>query len=582
MERKLSELAIESGTSLEHLTILARRYTKEIAADINYTLVELADRFMAWIFKKLYENISVDTNSLAQIKGLSAYTTLVFVPNHRSHVDYLLLSHIFYRNNMNIPHIAAGMNLAFWPLGPIFRRLGAYFIRRTFQGNQVYREVFKTYLSVLLQEGYSQEFFIEGGRSRTGKLRPPKMGMLSMLTDSVIDRAVDDVIFVPVSITYEQVIEQKSYMTELAGGEKKPERKRDIVGLTKFLRRQKEGRGAIYVRFGTPVSISGAAHKLGFDYPISAENKSKVVGVSADQICHEINKNVVITPLAVAAMALLLKPRRAVTVEDFEKRIAAYIDYLEYKNVELTDSLRDHPLDATRDALSHLIKMNMVRYHDDPEFPFYEVLEDKRIVIDYYKNTAVHFIGSLSFLCTALKRLDLPSKFGINRITEELVLLQMIFQFEFRFSPEMPIEERIQHLLTFLEQKNVIKTEEDGQLCLCEVASEALDVYAELVRNYLDAYKGALFVLRRNADRPQDEKVLVKQMLEACPKLFLMGYLSRREAVSKENFAHALNAFHALNAIDVKEKESKGKNVRIITVHDDKIKFLQEELERVT
>jgi len=581
LEKKLSNIAVERGMTMEQLIALARKYVKEIAANINYSLMEIADRFMTWVFKNLYENISVNTVNLTQIRDLSSFTPIIFAPNHRSHVDYLLISYLLYHNNMIIPHIAAGINLSFWPIGPIYRRLGAFFIRRTFHGNPVYRAVMQTYLSVLLKEGYNQEFFIEGGRSRTGKLRPPKLGMLSMYADTVIEETMKDLIFVPISITYEKVIEHKAYTTELEGQAKKPEGAKDILGLAKFLRRQKERNGEIYVRFGSPLSFSGAAYELGIPHPMPKERKAEVVRMLANQICHEINKRVVVTPLSLAAMALLLKPSRATTLKDFDKRVKAYLEYLSYRDVELTVTLKNHATAAIKDALSHLTSTKVVKYYDDPDFPLYEVMEDKRIAIDYYKNTVVHFLASLAFLCTILKRVELPAKFSLNKITEELVLLQMLFQFEFRFSREQPAEDRVQHLLTFLKQKDVLKIDDDGNIQLNEDAKDILDIYADLVKNVIDAYKGALIVLRRSADKPTEEKQLIKQMMDACPKLFLMGLLTHREAVTKENFSHAIAAFEELGAISFKEDKGKPK-IRLIQVDVTRTKILQEQLEKVT
>ena len=148
---------------------------------------------------------------------------VVLVPCHRSHFDYVILSYIFHLNYMSPPHIAAGINLSFWPLGPLFRGAGAYFIRRSFDDNELYKAVFRSYLKFLIREGYTQEFFIEGGRSRTGKILTPKLGMLSAVVDAFTQGVRRDLYLVPVSIHYGRVVEEEAYQRELDGAEKEPE-----------------------------------------------------------------------------------------------------------------------------------------------------------------------------------------------------------------------------------------------------------------------------------------------------------------------------------------------------------------------
>lgn len=579
-EKKISRIAVEKSSSVEQLTSLAKRYVREIAAKTNYKLAELVNRPLGWVFTNLFEGFSIDETNLGRIKDLSAYTTLIFVPNHRSHIDYLLLSYIFYNNNMTLPHIAAGINLSFWPLGPLFRRLGAFFIRRTFHGNPVYRDTLQTYLSVLLSEGYNQEFFIEGGRSRTGKLLPPKLGMLSMLADSVIEGAVEDLIFVPVAITYDRVMEHRSYTSELAGATKKSESRRDVLSLAKFFRKQRQRNGLIYVRFGMPVSLSGAAHDTGIAFPPTQENKPEAVRTLADQICREINRNTVITPFALAAIALLLKPKRAVMVNDLEQRVSMYLDYIAPKTIDVSDSLRRDPKQALRDALLHMADMKMIGFHDDPEFPFYEVYEDKRIELDYYKNSGLHYFAALAFLCTVLKK-NMTSERAckMSEITGDLEFLQNLFQFEFRFNQQIPIEERVKPPLVFLEKKGALKLDDKGNINFTTRATEILDIFADLVSNVFDSYRMAMMVLKRNADRPRERRELVKHMLKLGPSLFLMGYMSRREAVSKENFMHAMDAFAELGVI-VMEAGADKKSTKI-TVNANRVEDLQAKLERI-
>ena len=183
---------------------------------------------------------------------------LVIVPTHRSHVDYLVISYVFYNRGLIPPHIAAGINLSFFPLGYIFRRCGAFFIRRTFKDNPVYGMTFRHYLRKILKEGHWVEFFPEGGRSRTGKVLPPKLGMLRELLDAVADGVREDVYFCPVSISYEKVVEENAYRKELSGGAKKSESVGGVLKATKVLVTK---HGRLSLRFAEPISTRDFLNK---------------------------------------------------------------------------------------------------------------------------------------------------------------------------------------------------------------------------------------------------------------------------------------------------------------------------------
>ena len=224
----------------------ADAYLQEIAATYSPALIKTASVAVDYIINTMFEGAAIDTEGLKYVKSASQKAPLILIPCHKSHIDYLILSHILYQNNLPCPHIAAGKNLSFWPLGPIFRRGGAFFIRRTFRGAVLYAKVFTEYLHKLLEEGFNIEFFIEGTRSRTGKLVLPKLGFLSMLLDAHKNGACEDMTFVPIYIGYDRVLEERSYVHELEGGKKEPENLFQIIRARKFLKKRF---GKIFVYF---------------------------------------------------------------------------------------------------------------------------------------------------------------------------------------------------------------------------------------------------------------------------------------------------------------------------------------------
>ena len=207
----------------------ARRDLYEIAADYNETFIEILRKVLHWLWNNIYDGLSIDLEGMAKIRNISKKMPFVIIPCHRSHIDYLLFSYVLYVNNIQLPFIAAGSNMTFGPMGYIFRKSGAFFLRRSFKGDKIYAEVFTKYLAILLKEGLPLEFFIEGGRSRTGKMVVPKYGLLSMIIQAYQEKYCDNFAAIPVYIGYDRVIEEKSYLKELSGASKTPENTTDII-----------------------------------------------------------------------------------------------------------------------------------------------------------------------------------------------------------------------------------------------------------------------------------------------------------------------------------------------------------------
>src|SRR6185503_8517229 len=231
----------------------ARGYFDEIAANYNGFYFGIIEA----VFKRIWPRVSsgLEIIGLEKVAECVGEHPVVLVPCHRSHFDYLIISYIFHENYLSPPHIAAGKNLSFWPLGPLFRGAGAYFLRRTFDDNELYKMVFRKYVAFLIREGYTQEFFIEGGRSRTGKLLPPKLGLLSMMVNAFVQGVRRDLYLVPVSIHYGRIPEEEAYRREVAGEEKEPESLGALLRARSVLTRRY---GTVYVNFADPISLNGA------------------------------------------------------------------------------------------------------------------------------------------------------------------------------------------------------------------------------------------------------------------------------------------------------------------------------------
>ena len=301
--------AIEREASRKHLdrTLVEKRalgYAREIASAQSYRVVRLFDLLLTWLWNHLYNGIEV--NGIGKVKELAQSHEIVFTPCHRSHIDYLLLSYVLYHNGLTPPHIAAGKNLNLPLVGNLLRHAGAFFMRRSFQGNALYKAVFDEYLHQMFKKGYSVEYFIEGGRSRTGRTLTPRTGMLSMTIKSLQRDATMPIAFLPVYFGYARVLESATYTAELEGKDKKNESIFDPLKIFSFF---KHSFGEVTVNFGEPLLLRDfldehLQHWEEVD-AISSRTFSQCCVALARQLATRINTAVAIKPTNLVALALV-------------------------------------------------------------------------------------------------------------------------------------------------------------------------------------------------------------------------------------------------------------------------------------
>ncbi|MGD8448528.1 MAG: 1-acyl-sn-glycerol-3-phosphate acyltransferase, partial [Desulfobacterales bacterium] len=309
----------------------------EIAANYNMIIIKLASVLITWVLNTMFEGATVDKDGINRVKNMSQKGPVILIPCHKSHIDYLILSYLLYHNNMPCPHVAAGKNLSFWPLGPLFRSGGAFFIRRTFRGAVLYSKVFAEYIHNLLAEGFNIEFFIEGGRSRTGKLILPKLGLLSILLNAYKNRACEDMIFAPIFIGYDTVLEESSYLHEIEGKEKQPESLIQVIKARKFLKKRY---GRIYIQFHEPISLKELL--LQYGTPIQ-DMGSKEFNIFCRNLGHRvinaINSVTVVTPHALVAAALMNCSKKSFSFDHLISHVETYMNLLLSQKARLADTL---------------------------------------------------------------------------------------------------------------------------------------------------------------------------------------------------------------------------------------------------
>ena len=295
----------------------ASKYVWEICSDMSYPFIYLYDRGLTWFWNSRYENLEV--LGFEEIRKIAPTNSLIFSPCHRSHIDYLALSYLLYYKDLMLPQIVAGKNLNLPLVGPLLRKGGAFFMRRSFSGNRLYSVVFYEHLRKLMQRGHSIEFFPEGGRSRSGKLMPPRPGIISMILRSFLGMDEKKVSFVPIAINYEKVLEGNSYIKEVMGANKKKESLKDIISVFRDFRNYL---GEAYLQFAEPINLNDFLK----EYPMN-ENLSekdwlfRVTPILGKRIMKNINEATVVTSTALFSIALLNSDGFSISKKELISRI---------------------------------------------------------------------------------------------------------------------------------------------------------------------------------------------------------------------------------------------------------------------
>jgi glycerol-3-phosphate O-acyltransferase len=316
--------AREKNLPLRQVMHEAREMFEEIAADYSHNLVRFSERFLRRLWTRIYDGLEVA--HAETLTAIAAGNELVYVPCHRSTMDDLLVPYAVYTRGFAVPHIAAGINLNLPILGPILRKGGAFFLRRSFRGSPLYTAVFMNYLGAIMARGHPIQYFIEGGRSRTGRSLPPKTGMLSMTLRSYIRQPVRPVMFVPVYLGYERIMEVDSYVGELSG---RPKEKESLWGFLRSLKRLRENFGHVHVNIGEPIALLPLLdeHQPQWRERLGQDGRGATVGAAVDVLAQRIMRNInaaaAVTPVNLLALVLLATQRQVMLEADLRRQLAA-------------------------------------------------------------------------------------------------------------------------------------------------------------------------------------------------------------------------------------------------------------------
>ena len=390
----------ERRQSRRKALLSARRYGEEIAANYSHAFVTFMERFLRWLWNRLYDG--VEFGHVQTLRDLSQQHEIVFVPCHRSHMDYLLLSYAIYTQGYAIPHIAAGINLNMPVVGRLLRKGGAFFIRRSFAGNALYTVVLMKYLGAIMSRGHSIEYFIEGGRSRTGRLLQPKTGMLAMTVRSYLRDPRRPVVFLPVYFGYERIVEGSTYVAELSGSAKRKENLGDLVRALRMLR---EKFGRVHVNLGEPIELDALLAQHVPDWKtrrLEDEARagwlSPLVGDLAQRVMQRVNAAAAVTPINLLAITLLAMPRQAMPANDLARQIDLYLALL-----------REAPYDSRvtvaatdgESVIAYGESMGVLQRQTHKLGDLVRIVDADAVLMTYYRNNVLHLFALPSLIACA-------------------------------------------------------------------------------------------------------------------------------------------------------------------------------------
>ncbi len=397
----MAVLARERGVPEAVVADEAAGDLREIAATHSPYVIDLTANLIRVLYTRGYgERLHYDRAQLRDIYALTQRYPVVFLPSHKSNLDHLVLQYALHENGHPPNHTAGGINMNFFPIGPLIRRSGLFFIRRTFKDDPVYKLVLRQYIDYLIEKRFSLEWYVEGGRSRSGKLSPPRLGLLAYVVDSFRRGRAEDVYLIPTAIAYDQIQDVGDYVAESRGAAKQRE---SFGWFLKVLRGIQNRLGNIYIRFGEPLSLAAALGRAESIGDSETDEQSLAVAKIAFEVAVRINRVTPITPTSLVTLAML-GADRAVTVEETVIVLRNWVDYVRRRGLPTTEELKLNTAEGVRAVLETLVSSGVVTSFSKGPEPVYAIGENQHLAAAYYRNTIVHFFVNSSIAELSLLR----------------------------------------------------------------------------------------------------------------------------------------------------------------------------------
>jgi glycerol-3-phosphate O-acyltransferase len=549
----LIDYSQRSGTGYQETRTKAERYLKEIAATHSPYVIDLIANAIHALYKQGYGAINYSDAEVRRIAALGHDHPVVFMPSHRSNLDRLSLQFMLWENDLPPNHTAGGINLDFFPIGPLLRRTGVFFIRRSFKDNELYKIVLRAYIDYLIEKRFPLEWYMEGGRSRSGKLNAPRFGLLHYVVDALRRGKSDDIMLIPVSIGYDQIQDVPDYAREAQGKGKESESLGWLLRAVRSLRRRY---GDIYIRFGEPVSVAAVAAEIDEDEDALGLQKL------AFEVMYRIGRVTPTTPTAVVSIALLAARGKAHTAAELAEKCRRLVDFVKARGLPTTDSLDFADPDRVTSILDWLAEHGNVSSHEALDRRVFWLDDEQMIRLSYYRNVVVHFFINRAIAEIALTSMIDTGERSPADAERRMLAMRDLLKFEFFFPEKDEFLARVSEDIEVNVPGWPALLETVGPLGVLAKLGEPVAYWALLP--FLDAYQIVGDELERVRGQLDEKK-----FLQACLARARMYRIEERmfsgESASQVLFKSALALARNRGLID----EAPG-------VHDRRRRFAEE------
>lgn len=533
----IKDKARRNGISVDKARRIATKYVNEIAANYSYSTIVILEAILSWFWNRIYNGIKIN-----YFEGLQHHALgheVIYVPCHRSHLDYVLLSYLVHEHGSTPPHIAAGINLNLPGVGPILRRGGAFFLRRSFRSQKLYAAVFYEYLSMIQTQGVSIEYFIEGTRSRTGRLLPPKAGMLAMSVRSYLNAPVRPIVFQPVYIGYEQLVEGDSYTTELSGKEKRSERFSD---LGKIFRIARHNYGEAHVSLCEPIYLDHLLEQQDPNWQETIRKEAKrpvwlntTIENLGQKIMTNINASADVNPVNLLVLILLGTPRHAMGERQLAHQIGLYQALLNQKPTPERVTVTPK---TPQEIIRYGFEMKILLRQQHSLGDIISLKPERAVGLTFFRNNVAHLMAlpSLVACCFLEHRNFLIShlhKFAI--IIHPFLKSELFLPWEQRRIPSA-LDESIEQLV----QHGLLSRRKDGETLSRAIndpeAVMQLNILAHSLLQTLHRYLITILVLARYGSGELSRGELESLCIQTAQRISMLHEFNAPEFYDKALF----------------------------------------------
>jgi glycerol-3-phosphate O-acyltransferase len=542
------------GSSRRAALRAARKHAVEIAANYSQAFVRFMSVLLGWLWNRLYDG--VDFEHVEKLNEVGDGAEIIYAPCHRSHMDYLLLSYVIYHKGFAVPHVAAGINLNLPVIGRFLRKGGAFFIRRTFKGDALYAAVFAKYLGFMMARGHPLEYFIEGGRSRTGRLLSPRTGMLSMTVRAYLRDPKRPVVFMPVYFGYERIVEGRTYIGELSGA---PKEKESVLGLLKAVISVLRSKlGKVHVNLGQPIALDDLLFRHNPNWQRAAPEDPELrsawindaVGDLAASINIGINAAAAVTPINLVAMALLATSRQALAEADLVRQVELY-----------QQLLRDAPygplVTITTDSGAQMIRyaeaFGLLERQKHPLGDIMRMNVENAVLATYYRNNILHLFAMPSLLACCFVSNAAMRSADIHRLVWRVypyIAAELFLRWD-----EASVGAVVESLLDTFTRLNLLQTNADRsewrRPASTSLEAIRLSVLAQATIQTVERYYLAIALLLQAGSGSITQEALEQRCHLMAQRMSVLYGLNSPEFFDKSLFRNFIDLLRRRNVIQV-------------------------------